>query len=423
MNDSTEAPAPTAASSTPGGNLRTQVEATGIALAEAYTALLGSLPEHRSGPQALSDLLGITVVTASRLLRAIAQPDPIAVVEQIPGVVPLRKVLKAAGTNSAPVGRIKAAAKAVDSFERLIRKNAGHRSSLNAMLTDWLPNGRREFEVRRRQAVFKAISELRGVSCELDLATIALHPSEEEGLVDLLSIQGNFGLDRIRPDATVQFGTVRTVSADEPENIALDSVPAPRTLYGQPITDGMNSVRLDQFCSRAPAPLEAKSFGREIQYLLAETGFGPDSSVDLVIAEVNRAELKQAPAKPGDHPRYFFQIPSTPCRAMLFDVFIHKSIYTDREPQLMVYDTCTRGPAAAGSPERAVDLQHTSEDLQLLGDRPSRRRYAGFPRYLELLDHSFEQLKWNSGDFNGYRIQISYPLIGQQICIAFYPKN
>ncbi len=423
MSKSIEQRSAKGSQASPGGSLRRQVEAVGTDLAESYTALLGSLSERPTGPQALSDLLGVTVVTASRLLRAIAQADPVAVVDQIPGAVPLRKVMKAAAANGAPAARQKAAAKAVDRFEALIRKNAGHRSSLNAMLTDWLPQGRREFEVRRRQAAYKAISELRGVSCDLDLATIAVHPSQEEGKADLLSIQGSFGLDRIRPDATVQFGTLRTPAEGSASHPVFDPAPAPLTLDGAGLSDGVASVRLDQFCSRAPAPIITKTFGRDIQYLLGETGFGPESSVDLVIAEVNRAELILEPAGDSARNPYFYQIAGTPSRAMLFDVLIHKDIYTDRDAKLLLYDTSNRGPAAAGSKERAVDLLRTTDELELLGTQPSRRRFTGFPRYLELLDHAFSKLGWSSEEFVGYRVQISYPLQGNQVCIAFGAKE
>ena len=407
-----------------GGGLREQVEAAGIALAESYSALLGSLPGRPSGPQALADLLGINVVTASRLLRAIDLADPVAVIEQIPGTVPLRRTLAAAIAQGAGKDRVKSAEKAVDAFEKLIRKNAGHRSSLNAMLTDWLPQGRREFETRRRQAAYKAISELKGVSCDLDLATIILHPSAEAGTIDLLSIQGTFGLDRIRPDSVVQFGTLRAPASESQGALSaeLKAEPRPQTLDGDPANDGLHSVRLDQFCSCAPAPIVTHRFGRDIQYLLGQTGFGPDSSVDFVIAEVNRGEIRFADAEAAQDselkPPYFFQMPAAPSKAMLFDLLIHRDLFPDFEPELLVYDTSIRGPARAGAPERDVDLMRTSDAIEVIGYRPSRLRFSGFPRYRELLDYAFDHLSWNADDFRAYRLQMSYPLHGTQACMA-----
>ncbi|MFT7667519.1 MAG: hypothetical protein ACI8X5_000198 [Planctomycetota bacterium] len=406
-----------------GASLREQVEVTGIDLAGAFSALLGSLSARFSGPQALSDLLGINVVTASRLIRAVVLADPVAVVDQIPGTVPLRKVIEAAGAQGVPQDRQEAARVAVDNFEQLIRVNAGRRTSLKAMLTDWLPDGRREFEVRRRQAAYKAISELKGVSCDLDLAAVILAPSEKKGKLDLLSIQGSLGLDRIRPDSVVQFGTLRDRPRDEDEVAELGSLPSPRTLDDQAVWDGTASVRLDQFCTRAPAPLKTKRYGGELQYLLGDTGFGPESSVDFVIAEVNRHELALVPVDLGLANPYFYQIPGTPSRAMLFDLLIHKDVYADREAKLLVYDTTLRGPAQAGVPEREVDLQRICDEIEDLGSLPGLRRCAGFPRYLELLDYAFGKLGWASDEFRCYRFQMSYPLQGNQLCISLEPKR
>lgn len=406
-----------------GGDLRGQVEEAGNILAESFSALLGTLPGRLSGPQALANQLGITVVTASRLLRAIDQKDPIAVAEQIPGTVPLRKIIASALKNGASKERGKKAGKAVDLFEELIRKNAGHRSSLNAMLTDWLPQSRREFEIRRRQAAFKAISELKGISCELDLATIVLNPSEKEGHLDLLSLQGIFGVDRIRPDSIAQFGTMRTQAKSKQGKLETKNLPSPRTLDDEPAYDGLHSVRLDEFCSSTPAPIETQQFGNDIQYTLGQTGFGPDSSVDLVMAELNRSELKHAnPIDPAACP-YFFQIPAAPARAMVFDLLIHEDLYQHGEPHMMVYDTSTRGPARAGAPEREVDRVRVTEEIEVLGMRPSNRRFSGFPRYLELLDHALGKLGWNPDAFRAYRVHMNYPLHATQVSMVIRPAS
>ncbi len=409
-----------------GSDLRRSVEQVGNRLAESLTALLGSLPVRAKGPQALGEHLGITTVTASRLLRAIGVTDPVAVVQQIPGVVPLRRIVTATVEQGAATERAQAAGDAITAFEDLIRDNAGHRSSLNAMLSDWLPQSRREFEIRRRQAAYKAISELKGVSCELDLATIVLHPSQEEGRVDLLSIQGTFGLDRIRPDSTVHLGTLRRTKAHRAkQQLQKPDGPArgPRTLAGDLAVDGLHSVRLDQFCSASPAPLETQVIGDDVQYTLGATGFGPRSSVDLVIAEVNPGELENQFDRTERTAPYFFQIPATSSRMMVFDLLIHEEVYKGYEPELMVYDIGHRGPAAAGSPEREIDRVSVTETLEALGTEPARRRFAGFPSYLELLDHSFNKLGWDPSRFRTYRVQMSYPLHGMQVSMALRLKG
>ena len=403
-----------------GRDFRQQVDRVGNSLAESFTALLGSLTGRQKGPQALGEYLGITTVTASRLLRAVDLTDPVAVVQQIPGTVPLRRIIEAAAQRGAPEDRRATAERAVAAFEELIREHAGHRSGLSAMLTDWLPQGRREFEIRRRQAAYKAISELKGVSSELDLSTIVLHPSREEGRVDLLSIQGIFGLDRIRPDAVVHLGTMRRTNAHRVKEPLQESDGAPRgplTLDGDPSVDGLHSVRLDQFCSASPAPLETRVIGEDVQYTLGQTGFGPRSTVDLVIAEVNPGELLDEDHLRGANPPYFFHIPAAPTRSMVFDVLVHEEVYPGLAGELIVFDTGHRGPASPHQTERDVDRMRVSETLEDLGASPARRRLSGFPGYGELLEHAFDKLGWDPTRFRGFRVQVSYPLHGTQTCI------
>ena len=391
-----------------GGGLRAEVEETGAELALTLSAVLGSLPGRPSGPQALADLLGINVVTASRLKRALDRTNPIEVIDGLPGTVPLRRTVEASRKHGVTKQRINAAMRAIDSFEDLIRTHAGHRSNLDAMLLDWLPQGRREFETRRRQSAYKALSELRGVSCDLDLSATIVHPSEEAGHVDLLSIQGSIGIDRIRPDAIVQFGT-RRISDTDPDRRK------PTNLDGESANDGFHSVRLDEFCT-TPAPIEANRFGEDVQYTLGSTGFGPSSTVDFVIAEVNRAELKVPPLSPIAP--YFYQIVTTPSKEMVFDLLLHEECYPNFQPQLLVYDTSARGPAHARRPDRDVDLLKVSETVEDLGKSPASRRFQAFPRYVELLDHALTKLGWTPEEFRCYRVRISYPLHGTQVCMA-----
>lgn len=404
-------------------SLRADAERTGTRLAETLTALLGSLPRPTQGPQALADRLGITVVTASRLLRSIAEADPLAVIQKVPGAVPLRRMIDAVNEAGGDSLRVQAAREVVDEFEELIRSHAGHRSAFSAMLSDWLPQGRREFEVRRRQAAYKAVSELKGVSCGLDLATIVVHPSELEGFLDILSIQGSLGIDRIRPDAVVQFGTRAAVAHSKSKSPEGEALRNPTNLQGEPAFDGIHSVRLDEFCSKTPAPIVAKRFGDDIQYTLGQTGFGPESSVDLVIAQVTRSAMAHVDLEEVELPPYFFQVPAAPSRAMLFDLLLHRDVFAAGHPKLDVFDTSTRGPARPGREDREVDLMRVSEEIEDLSSRPSRLRFSNYPRYQELLAHSMKALDWDPEAFRAYRLHMAYPLHGTQMCMGIYPQD
>ncbi len=403
-------------------DLRAQVEVIGTRLAESFGSLIGSIGCQGKGPRALATTLGITPVTASRLLRSVGERNPFQVVQHIPGTVPLRRTVDAMEAMGAPADMAEATRTVVGQFEALIRENAGHRSSFNAMLLDWLPQGRREFEIRRRQSVYKALCELRGIHCEVDFAVIALHPSKVQGRLDLLSIQGMLGLDRLRPDASIHVGTQRHYSTCTPEtaeSLRGGAPQGPFTLDGEPAVNGLDSARLDEFCQAAPAPLDAKRFGDNVQYTLGPTGSGPSSKVDLVLAEFNPAELGDSIGSTGSRAPYYYHLPAVPTRVTLFDLIVHKDVYLGHSPELFIYDTAVRGPSVVGDPESEIDRQQVFEELEHLGFELPKRRFPGYPRYAELLDHAFGKLGWHAADFQVHRIEMDYPLHATQIAMGF----
>jgi hypothetical protein len=396
-----------------GRELRSRVEQLGTDLAQSLTALVADVPRRPSGPQALGRALNMTTVTASRLLKALGQPNPISVLQLLPGPNPLRKMVDTAEEIGTPPSVCETARGHVTAFDELIRDEAGDRGSLRAMLSAWLPDDRREFEGQRRQTIFKALSELEGVACEFELTTILFAPSESAGKVNLVSLKCLLGIDRIRPDAPVKLGTRRLSTNDEAY-----AERVPLNLDGAPALNGLDAVRLDGFCNAPPAPLVARQYGHHVEYALGPTGFGRNSKVDLVIGELTRDEpMTRSPS--STRPPYFFTVPEMPTRNVVFDLVVHKDLFDDGTPSLLYYDTSSNGPAIAADPARELDLRYCPEPLQKLGRGIQASRLLEFPRYVSLLEHVGEKLAWTLSDFDVYRVQMSYPMVGRQITLAF----
>jgi len=397
----------------PGSDLRQRVEALGLALAERLGTVLDGLPGRPRGPQRLGDTLGQTIVTASRLLKAISQSDPIAVVQLLPGPNPLRKTVQSARGVGAGDAVCDQALESIAIFESLIRDEAGDRGALKAMLTAWLPEERREFEAQRRQSVFKALAELDGVSCDLIVDTLVVHPSSAGDRHDLLNVKCMLGIDRIRPDAAVNLASRRVSPRGTEERPRV-----PLNLDGEPALDGLHHSRLDTFCNAPPAPFLVGTFGQEVQYTLGPTGFGRGSTVDLVLAEWNRDEIEDR--EPSfEHAPYFFVHPEMPTRKLVFDVLVHKDVYGGAAPELLSYETSSLGPARPNDPERVPDLRPSAEPMQSLGAGTRRLRILEFARYGSLLEHAFGKLGWDAGDLRAFRVAVPYPLVGRQLTLAF----
>ena len=295
----------------------------------------------------------------------------------------------------------------------------GDRSSFDALISSWLPQAREEFELRRKQAAFKALSQIKGVSVATQLATVLLHPSGPDGdgdRIDVVWLIGLLGLTRLRPGARVRLATRRQVGAGGSGNGGR----APRTLAGESV-EGLDGLRLDDFCHAPPAELEVRRVGDTVHYLFGGDAFGKKAVSDLLLAEVNLAEMAREP-EPGRRGYVFAEV-GTPGRRLLFDVLVHRDVYPGATPSLEVYDTAFDGVVDANDPARTVDRLDLTERLDGLGDGLDGLRTVALPNYRGLLEHVFGSLGWDAAEFRAHRCEIDYPLYGSQVVAAFGPPG
>lgn len=388
------------------------ISSTGRDLARSLGRVLDAVGS--GGPVEIAKTLGIDKVLASRALKAARNRDPMAVVFLAPGPDPLRRMLKAASRRGVEAALLDSAERAVDQFDRLIKKHAGDRSALDAILSSWLPEARAEFELRRKQSAFKAISQLKGAVADVNLATVMLGPSADGEHLDVVWISGLLGLHRLRPGAAVKFATRRLDGGDAPRR--------PMSLDGHAVDD-LEGVRLDQYCTAPPPRLDIVRAGDVVHYTLAGEAFGPRSAVDLVFAEVNRNEMKRFVSAGSRRKGYVFAEVSTPVRTLHFDVLVHAEVYPGADPELCIYDTALDGVANINDPGRDIDRMDMLESIQSLGVGPSRWRSGDVPNYAELVREVCVKLDWNAQAFRGYRCRIDYPMYGSQIAMAFDPPG
>src|SRR5688572_24235608 len=229
-------PTPVAA----GEPLEVQIAVVGEALLTGLREVLEGVPRAVPGPQALARAVGVDKVLASRVLKAVRSGDPMSAMQCMPGPDPLRRLVRGAGKRGASAEAVGRAGEAIDKFEVLIRERVGDRSLLDAILSAWVPDARREFELRRKQAAFKAMSQLRGVQTDINLATVVLNPSGDGRHIDVVWVNGLIGLHRVRPGVSVKIST-RRMTREGAER-------KPVSLEGRSVED-MAGLQLPGFCS------------------------------------------------------------------------------------------------------------------------------------------------------------------------------
>lgn len=397
--------------------LEVVISRTGEGLLESLSGVLESIPGDPQGPQALATRLGVDKVLTSRLLKALRATDPLSVVNRAPGPEPLRRVLDAAEGLGVDAARIQAARGAVDRFERLIREEIGDRSSLDSILAAWVPEARREFELRRKQAASKAMSQLKGVLADVLFATVFLAPSADDPeMIDVVWINGLQGVRRLVPGAAIKFATRRVG-----QNASGVSGRTPRTLEGEPI-EHVDGLLLPEFCSAPTPKLDVHRAGEVVHYTLAGDRFGPGSGVDVVMGEVNRAELRKG-ARPGGRKMYVFAEVSQPARVLHFDAFLHTSLWPGPNPTLHLYDTAMEGVADPNDAARDIDRLDTLESLTPMPRGVEGARTSDVRRYTELLRDVCARMGWSTNAFTGARCRIDYPIYGAQATITFDPPG
>ena len=416
----TTAPAaPPGVASLAGSGLEQRFSEVGSLLGKAFGDLLGALPDGQAGPQRLARGLGLDKVLLSRLLKSLRARDPLATLHHAPGPEPLRRVLRAARRAGAPTPLLDRAAGAVNAFEEVIKNDAGDRSALDAILATWVPDARGAFELRRKQTVHRALAELKGVSVDTQLSTVLLHPARDGQSLDVVWVMGLFGLRRLRPGVAVKLASRRMAP-----KLAERS---PRTLAGDTIDDSSDGflahLRLDEFCQAQPAELSVVRHGDIVHYVLANTGFGPRSAVDLVLAEANLAEMPRTVPKGSGRKGYVFAEVAPPTRRLVFDAFVHSDVYPGQDPELIVYETALEGVANVNDRGRDLDRLQLQESVLPLGQGLERVRNAHVPRLDALTRHVFATMGWNCAHFRGYRVEADYPLFGSQVCLAFDPPE
>jgi hypothetical protein len=377
---------------------------------------VGSTDASRARPQALARQLGLDKVLTSRVLKAIRGADPIQAAHRMPGPDPLRRFVKAAGKKGTPTVLIDDALTAIDRFESLINGQVGDRSLLDAILSAWVPDARREFELRRKQSAFKAMSQLRGVQARAAVATVLLAPNPDGKTTDVLWLNGLVGVHRVRPGAVIKISTRRMTPSNASRR--------PRTLDGHEINDladnaSAAALLIPEFCSNPTPTLLVRTLGETIFYTLAGDDFGARASADLVFTEVNRAELPRFVTKGSGRKSYFFADITIPCEVLQFDVLVHEDLYPGQVPELRIYDTSFEGAASPNDPARDMDRIELLESIEPLGQGLARLRSTDVDRYADLIRHVAGRADFDPARLRGYRCRTDYPLYGSQITMVF----
>lgn len=394
-------------SSRVGRSVEAQIVELGQELSRILAAVLGSLPGAPHAPQSLARSLGVNIVLTSRVLKATQQKDPLAVVHSMPGPEPLRRILRAAEKKKVDPALLREARAAVDRFAHIIGEEAGDRSSLDAMISGWLPDAREKVELLARQGVYRGMSQLLGTASDVEHFTMIQCPSAlYPGRADQVVLSVTRGLRRLRPGVSLKYDTVHS-RADM------------LTVTGQPVEE-VRGLLLESYCSKPLPRIEVGRFGDRVQYTVSGDEVGLRSSVDLAHATYipGRKELHRAA---GEAPRKVTLSlgVANPIKTLIFDVLLDEAVYPGQDPSLHLYRAMPYGAASPLDPSRESDRLNLVQALQHLGKGIGRCRVAENPDHLEMLRFVCDKRGWDGDRLRGYRYRIECPVYSSEIVLAF----
>lgn len=392
--------------------IETRIDCMVSELCEALRSVMDALPGGPHRPQRLARLLNLNKSVSSRVCRALRTADPLAAAHLMPGPEALRVLVSAASRNAVPADVVGAANNAIDAFDELVRREIGDRATLEAIISESLPNAREKFEIANKQAVFKGCSNLRGVRSDVLFTTMIIHPGTDPEAFDLAIIFGMIGLRRLRPGALVQ------VLTEHLQGGATSDVR--QTLDGEHV-EGIQGLLLDPYCSHPAPRLSVRTQGARVTYIVDGTNIGPSSAVDLVFAETCPARHRRYKSANDNRTTGACTVIDQPTALMVFDMLLHHEVWPNSQPELRIYDTMMRGLAHPDDASRDMDRLQLHESIEELGTGLRRLRVPDIPNYIEIVQGACGRAKVNPEDLRLFRCQVQYPLYGSEICMVFDP--
>ena len=389
-----------------------EIESVSQALSASLKRVLTDLPGAPLRPQELARKLKLNKDLSSRLLRALAEQDPLVAMHQMPGPEPLRRLVRAAARFDVSGEVLATAQRAIAEYETLLRDHLGSRAELDAMIGIALPDARQRFEVFHKQAVYRSMSCLKGVVARTHVLSAMLFPGERDDDVAAVMILGLFGLRRLRPGVPVQFYSA--VSGVEVGTHRIVS------LGGDAAASADASCLLPAFSSCGPHVQQTRD-GNNMVYSLQADAVGPHCAVDIVTGEVWHGVYHryQAPGQPSRMSGFTADI-DIPVESLTFDVRVHRDVWSSAAPKLVLYDTAIRGIANPNDRARDRDRLDLAEQIDPLGTSAARR-IPEVPVYPRLISETCRTIGFDEGAFRCYRCRVKYPLYGSQICMTFLP--
>ena len=370
----------------------------------ALSAVVANIPQFTySRPNDLAARLGLDPKLAWNVGRCLESPDLFASARFIPGPTGMRTLLRAARQHEAPPQLIDQVRNSFEDFCNLVQRHAGSRKHFNMLAAGLALTDNIKSDIEHRRMLFDGNTYFWGVHARTIFRTYIAKPSDNVNTYDLTTVRGIIDFARVRPNVTWRITLPSTTDDDEKTHSNVDNTALDSNATG-PVP------LLTDYCTR-PLPkfrprLDATS-GREFDFV--EDSIGNSTRMTCVTGELIR-NIEPRYRQALYHDFCVSYVIRTPARNLVCDLLIHRDLFPDNDPPaLELYgDLFNYGFTIRYDPNDRMPLHET---LEQLGSGAEVAFTPEIPRYPEMLNYAMNQVGWNGGEFNLYRLKMQYPPI------------
>jgi hypothetical protein len=377
------------------------VEEVGRALAHALEQVVSAPAARAHGASALSVRLKFSRVLISRILNALKSEEPLETLQLLPGPETLRTFVSRMGRLGVAAARVKAALRAIDRFDALIRDGFGTRGKLNAAICSHAPSMRSRQEHASRQRVFAGMRELRGGEAEAWLATHMLAPARDDpSKLNARILQGFVGLRQLRTDTTVYF----------------DFMPAEEPSGAQPSAAGGSG--LEEFYANPPARLESNEIDGRKVFRVAPGQIGKGFLCDMLSLTRIAGAIPRFARSPGRRTGSFALI-KTPVKVLHLDIILPAELTDGSAPELFVFVPGPRSCTNVNDRIDDLDRADVPERIEVLDSGQGRFEVPAVPNYRRMLEKMAGELGQDLDAMRILRLSVAYPPFGYEFVSTF----
>lgn len=366
-------------------------------LADRLTGVLRTLvlssPLAGLGPIEVARTVGVDKTLVSRLMAALRAPDALAALSALPGTGPLRQFITATRQHGADPAAADAAEQELRTFDRELQRTFGTRTRLDAVIADALPQSRRRHQESARQAVYRGMALIKGVSIDHASVTWIVYPGSSQGAVDIAVVASYTGVRRLRPSARVRLGSShKTSRPDRPAGL------------------------LSAFCRPADLRIESTRDGEHSFYEISTGPVRRDASADVVLTEtIHAGAPREGPC--ADRPRSYGCAVVYAFKRLTLSMIVDEAVWPGCGFTARAYDTALRG--IIGYPDSSHESDRLPLEAPVTGAHASDEVLSStrIPRFGELVRHIAEPLGVRLPRARMFCCDMVYPVYGSQVML------